>query len=497
MAVGGMGMLSTSNYAARKFGVRAGMPGFIGKKLCPDLVLVKPNFKRYKEISEVVRGVFREYDPNFSPMSLDEAYLDITDHLEGRAEGVTASEVVEEIRAKIEQRTQLTASAGIAPNARLAKICSDRNKPNGQCLLPADVPAIEAFVRDLPIRKVNGVGNVSEQMLAAVGVLTCGDLWEQRGCIKLLFSETSATHFLNIALGLGSTRLADWNERERKSLSTETTFRDTDNPAELQDICATLCADLSRDLVRHGLEGRQVTLKIKTDTFRTKTKVLNLFEHTTDARVIEAAARQILRQLAEAAEEKPLRLRLMGVRMSEFKSEDGAAAPGRQKTLTSFLKKEAGAPPTAKYTCPCCGEEVAVPGERAFNAHLDQCLEKKQEKQEEGCDDESLGKLGSEPSRSTGEALRDHSKGMRAPPVPEEKEKEEEGTVECPVCGSSEVPQSEINAHIDVCLNRGVLGRIQEGGRKREADGGASARESKKAKRGIESYFSKKSGAAS
>ena len=127
MAVGGMGMLSTSNYLARKYGVRAGMPGFIGKKLCPTLKIVPPNFEKYKAVSSIIRQVFKEYDPGFCPMSLDEAYLDITEYLDTHS-NLRASEVVEEMRAKIFQNTQLTASAGISLNTMLAKICSDLNK---------------------------------------------------------------------------------------------------------------------------------------------------------------------------------------------------------------------------------------------------------------------------------------------------------------------------------------------------------------------------------
>lgn len=115
MAVGGMGMLSTSNYAARKFGVRAAMPGFIAKKLCPNLVIVPGNMEKYAAVSEVVRGVFKEYDPNFAPMSLDEAYLDLTDllaELQSTDSQKSAWSLVEEMRQKIFERTQLTASAG-------------------------------------------------------------------------------------------------------------------------------------------------------------------------------------------------------------------------------------------------------------------------------------------------------------------------------------------------------------------------------------------------
>ena len=142
-------MLSTSNYAARKFGVRAAMPGFIAKKLCPSLVIVPTNMEKYAQVSEVVRGVFREYDPNFAPMSLDEAYLDITDlvtHHKSSQSQETAWSLVNEMRAKIQERTQLTASAGIAPNCFLAKVCSDLNKPNGQYELQPNVEDIMKFV---------------------------------------------------------------------------------------------------------------------------------------------------------------------------------------------------------------------------------------------------------------------------------------------------------------------------------------------------------------
>lgn len=393
MAVGGMGMLSTSNYLARKFGVRAGMPGFIGKKLCPELVLVKPNYKRYQEMSEVVRNVFREYDPNFSPMSLDEAYLDLTDYLS--TAGLTDPQTtVAEIRAKIEERTQLTASAGIAPNARLAKVCSDLNKPNGQYFLKPNLEEVDAFVRGLAIRKVGGIGNVTEQMLKAVGVENCADLYEKRGRLKILFSEVSSTGFLRIALGIGATRLSDWTDRERKSISNERTFRDTSDPGELFEFLKHLSHELAADLEKESREGRAVTVKIKTHNFKIKTKVLNLLEFTSDAAVIESAAKKILRQLMDSAEEKPLKLRLMGVRMSEFRNEEsldeghGTTGNARQSTIDSFLRRKDQpssseekhvCPPTSSvrrqtFECPICGHEIQATSEHAFNAHLDSCL---------------------------------------------------------------------------------------------------------------------------
>ena len=184
MAVGSLSMLSTSNYIARKYGVRAAMPGFIGRKLCPDLIIVHENFDKYRAVSDQVKDILRHYDPNFAAMSLDEAYLDLTCYLEDHqqeylsedidiisgavkaGEHVVVTEhravtekIVNEMRQKIYDRTQLTASAGIAANTMLAKICSDMNKPNGQYYLESDKGVILNFVHNLPIRKIPGIGS--------------------------------------------------------------------------------------------------------------------------------------------------------------------------------------------------------------------------------------------------------------------------------------------------------------------------------------------------
>ncbi|BAS85275.1 Os03g0616300 [Oryza sativa Japonica Group] len=152
LAVGSMSMIATASYEARKFGVRAAMPGFIGCKLCPELVFVRPNFERYTYYSELTRKVFQRYDPNFVATSLDEAYLNITKVCFDR--GITGEEVATELRGAIHQETGLTCSAGVAPNRMIAKVCSDINKPNGQFILPNDQEAVTTFVSTLPIRKV-------------------------------------------------------------------------------------------------------------------------------------------------------------------------------------------------------------------------------------------------------------------------------------------------------------------------------------------------------
>ncbi|XP_053303929.1 DNA polymerase kappa [Spea bombifrons] len=412
MAVGSMSMLSTSNYAARRFGVRAAMPGFIAKKLCPDLIIVPCNYDKYRAVSSEVRGILAEYDPNFLPLSLDEAYLDITDHLEERLSwpeekrkyiirtsnaaeegalqgaepdplpcdvaeqeqctspvlfddspplfvdqnialcaqgkkgangesrlenivvfGLSAEEAVKEIRFRIEQKTTLTASAGIAPNMMLAKVCSDKNKPNGQYIIPHDRQAVMDFIKDLPIRKVPGVGKVTEKMLKALGITTCTDLYQQRALLSLLFSDTSWHNFLNISMGLGATHIE--RDGERKSMSTERTFSEMSAPEEQLELCQELCKDLAQDLCKEDLKGKTVTLKLKNVNFEVKTRASTVTSGVSTEEEIFSVAKEILKAEIDLAAPEPLRLRLMGVRVSGFLSED--EKKNNQKSITSFL----------------------------------------------------------------------------------------------------------------------------------------------------------------
>uniref|UniRef100_A0A2K5EFZ6 DNA polymerase kappa n=1 Tax=Aotus nancymaae TaxID=37293 RepID=A0A2K5EFZ6_AOTNA len=323
IAVGSMSMLATSNYYARRFGVRAAMPGFIAKRLCPQLIIVPPNFDKYRAVSKEVKEILADYDPNFMAMSLDEAYLNITKHLQERQNwpedkrrcfikmgnsvendnpgkevnklsehersispllfeesppdlqppgdeeqnnpqilqnsvvfGTSAEEVVKEIRFRIEQKTTLTASAGIAPNTMLAKVCSDKNKPNGQYQILPNRQAVMNFIKDLPIRKVSGIGKVTEKMLKALGIITCTELYQQRALLSLLFSETSWHYFLHISLGLGSTHLT--RDGERKSMSVERTFSEINKAEEQYSLCQELCSELAQDLQKEGLKVAQV-----------------------------------------------------------------------------------------------------------------------------------------------------------------------------------------------------------------------------------------------
>ncbi|XP_018524506.1 DNA polymerase kappa isoform X1 [Lates calcarifer] len=401
MAVGSMSMLSTSNYHARKYGVRAAMPGFIAKKLCPNLVIVPTNFDKYRAVSDEIREIFADYDPHFQPVSLDEAYLDFTDHLEQRqswpessrthrfrasstttgggqielqeaepevkdlspvlfedspssspcllgSDGVAATagggafevfgtsveEAVREMRFRIEQKTMLTASAGIAPNMMLAKVCSDKNKPNGQYRLPPTREAVMDFVQNLPVRKVSGIGKVSEKMLNALGISSCSHLGQQMALLSLLFSDTSLHHFMQVSLGLGSSYIP--RHEERKSMSTERTFKELSKVEEQFSLCRDLCEDLAEDMKKEDLKGKTVTLKLKNVNFEVKTRALTLPHAVATVDEIFAVAKDLLKVEIENESPQPLRLRLMGVRISAFVSPDDKKP--LQRSIIGFLQ---------------------------------------------------------------------------------------------------------------------------------------------------------------
>ncbi|KAG6710772.1 hypothetical protein I3842_05G018900 [Carya illinoinensis] len=329
MAVGSMSMISTANYEARRFGVRAAMPGFIARKLCPELIFVPTDFKKYTYFSDLTRKVFQKYDPNFMATSLDEAFLDITDICKER--GVNSGEIAEELRTTVYEETGLTCSAGVGPNRLLAKICSDINKPNGQFVLPNDRMAVLTFISSLPIRKIGGIGKVTEHILSDVfGINTCEDMLQKGGFVCALFSHSTAEFFLSVGLGLGKTGTPQL--RLRKSISNERTFAATGDEALLHQKLCDLADMLSADMQKEGLSGRTLTLKLKTSSFEVRTRAMTLQQYICSSEDILKYASNLLKA------ELPISLRLIGLRLSQF-NEDKVGAPSdtTQKTLTDFL----------------------------------------------------------------------------------------------------------------------------------------------------------------
>lgn len=265
MAIGGQshrGVLSTANYIARQFGVRSAMSNYQARKLCPNLVIVPGRMSVYKAISQQIRAVFLRYTHLIEPLSLDEAYLDVTecDLCFG-----SATLIAQQIRADIYALTGLTASAGVAPIKFLAKIASDENKPNGQCVIPPS--QISQFIDSLPLKKIPGVGKVTQQKLLAMGLEYGRDI------------KKCDAHFLTQKFGKFGTvlwrRCQGIDEREveteriRKSIGVETTFsEDTSDFSELKKCLLTeLLPELERRSVRHINERGIAKLGVKVKFF--------------------------------------------------------------------------------------------------------------------------------------------------------------------------------------------------------------------------------------
>ncbi|XP_063114432.1 DNA polymerase kappa isoform X2 [Cavia porcellus] len=520
IAVGSMSMLSTSNYHARRFGVRAAMPGFIAKRLCPHLIIVPLNFDKYRVVSKQVKDILADYDPNFMAMSLDEAYLNITKHLQERQDwpeerrryfiktgnsaendepgkevnnlseyelsaspllfedsppdlqppgnpsqvnckeqnklqipqksvvfGTSAEEVVKEIRFRIEQKTTLTASAGIAPNTMLAKVCSDKNKPNGQYQILPSRQAVMEFIKDLPIRKISGIGKVTEKMLKALGIITCAELYQQRALLSLLFSETSWHYFLHISLGLGSTHLA--RDGERKSMSVERTFNEINKAEDQYSLCQELCSEIAQDLQKEGLKGRTVTVKLKNVNFEVKTRASTVSSVVSTEEEIFAIAKELLRTEIDAASPYPLRLRLMGVRISSFPSE--ADKKHQQRSIIGFL--QAG------------NQALSAPGCTGEKTDKDQCLKPQKMSHEKSFfDRKRLERKWSHQDTSQCETV-DKPNLYTSPPFLVIKETNEGSetsessdrcqTFTCPVCFRKQenINLETFNRHVDACLD--------------------------------------------
>ncbi|KRY92335.1 Coronin-like protein cor-1, partial [Trichinella pseudospiralis] len=448
MAVGSNSMLSTSNYEARKFGVRAAMPGFIGKKLCPQLTIVPCNFEKYSAVSHQVKNILKLYDPNLCSASLDEAYMDVTEYVAFRqsqntpvfhrsahytgecdcrwpykylpccvsrestkisseicnecgklcihvedevAFGSDAEEVAREIRFLVEQATGLTCSIGIAPNSMLAKLGSDINKPNGQFHMRADRNFIVDFLRNLPIRKVCGIGAVTEALLNGLGVSTCGELYQRRGILALAFSERSAISFLRISLGIDDDEVAS-----RKSISTERTFSEINEPSRLLAVCRKLCNSLSEDVIERNLKGKTVTLKVKTIDFDVRTRANTVDRYLQAPDEIYQVASSLLQEEIRARLPNRLRLRLMGVRLSslqESKVENNSLDRFVQLDKDPSDKEEEdfdhNEPCCSKssdlvevFECPICNVKKKQVNLTVINRHIDLCLNKSIIKQE-------------------------------------------------------------------------------------------------------------------
>jgi DNA polymerase-4 len=306
VAVGGTrarGVLTTCNYEARRFGVRSAMPTFMALQRCPNLIVLPARFDVYRREAAIIRGILYQFTPIIEPLSLDEAYLDVTAH--PSAPGPLA----QEIRKTIFQKTRLTSSAGIGPNKLIAKIASDINKPNGQFeVKPEEVPA---FMRDLPVGKIWGIGQKTERRLAELGVKTCGELQRfSRAELADLFGKFGLDLY-DLCRGIDHRPVEP--DRPRKSLSTEETF--ATDLATLEQ-CEEKLEELFQDLLA-DLAQKESARQIRTIFVKLK---FNDFTRTTAERAGLAPTLEEFRSLvaeAFARTGKPVRLIGVGVRFAE------------------------------------------------------------------------------------------------------------------------------------------------------------------------------------
>ncbi len=443
----GKGVLTTCNYHARKFGCRSGMAGFVAKKLCPQLIQLPLNFDKYTAKAQEVREIIVDYDPRFESASIDEAYLNITEYCQNNH--IDPEEAVEQLRRQVHEKTHVTVSAGIAANAKLAKICSNQNKPNGQFVLPRDRNAIMAFMRDLPTRKVNGIGRVFERELDAVGVKTCGDIYAYRQYLSKLFGEKAFTFLMQCYLGLGRTKIQPAEEYERKSVGTESTFGEMGNPAELRAKLRATAEELEKDMVRTQFKGRTLCLKIKLHTYEVFTR------QVIPPKAIYLADdlyKYALPMLSKLEQEFPgLKLRLMGLRCTHLvsmKKADTMAFFGFKRRHPS----ETGDSPSENAKRK---SDVLEDDTDQWETWPDELLFEDAERQEREDEMEELECLSQEIDKR-----RHHGKEV----VPNPKKKDGDGTVEeeewwdCPICGRPQAASERaFNEHIDLCLSRQTI----------------------------------------
>ena len=269
VAVGGSrerGVVAAASYEARKFGVHSAMPSITAKRKCPDLIFVNPRFDAYKAISLQIREIFAEYTPIIEPLSLDEAYLDVTENFKGM---ISATRIAEEIRARIRAGTELTASAGVSNNKYLAKLASDHRKPDGLFVIP---PAMgPEFVEMLPVRKFHGVGPATAAKMARLGIKAGLDLRAQTLAFLQEHFGKAGSYYYGVARGVDERPVRA--DRIRKSVGAENTFlADFSTYEAARDALAEIVDKVWRHCEDAGIRGRTVTIKVKFANFRQITR---------------------------------------------------------------------------------------------------------------------------------------------------------------------------------------------------------------------------------
>ena len=305
---GGRGVVTTACYIARKFGPRSAMPMFKAIEMCPDAVIIKPNMAKYKEVSQQIRAIFREATPIIEPVSLDEAYLDLSSDVLG--DGLTPAWHLARIARRIETDVGISVSIGLSYNRFLAKLASDLEKPRGFSIIPRE--GIKAFLAPLPVRKINGVGDATAKRMDIDQIATIGDLQALSEAQLVARFGKFGTRLAQYSQGEGSRRITP--SRPSKSISAENTFRrDTRSLQDLIDAIEPMCETVARRLDKSKLAGGTVVVKMKTGDFQTLTRNRKLANPTQRADVLYQSARQLIEKEVDGRA-----FRLIGVGVADL-----------------------------------------------------------------------------------------------------------------------------------------------------------------------------------
>ncbi|MCV9966970.1 DNA polymerase IV [Pararhizobium sp. BT-229] len=320
VAVGGSaarGVVAAASYEARKFGVYSAMPSITAKRKCPDLIFVRPRFEVYREVSQQIREIFAEYTPLIEPLSLDEAYLDVTENQKGME---IATEIAEEIRAKIKAATGLTASAGVSYNKFLAKMASDQRKPDGLFVItPKNGPG---FVEALPVKKFHGVGPATAERMKKYGIETGFDLKTKSLAFLQEHFGKSGPYFYGIARGIDERQVRP--DRVRKSVGAEDTFvEDIFELDQARRELQPLVEKVWRHCEAHDISGKTVTVKVKYSDFTQATRSRTVATLVTGVSEIS----EITDLLLSSVYPFKLGVRLLGVTLSSLNVQEDEDAP--------------------------------------------------------------------------------------------------------------------------------------------------------------------------
>ena len=313
VAVGGnetRGVVSAASYEARKFGVRSALSGVLAKKYCPELIFVKPRFDRYKEISKKIRKIFYEYTDLVEPLSLDEAYLDVSQNKKGNP---SATLIAQEIRYRIWNEIGLTASAGISINKFIAKVASDYNKPNGQKTVGPE--EVLSFLEELPIRKFYGVGKVTTEKMYQLGIFTGLDLKNKSEEFLEKHFGKSGKFYYHVVRGIHNSEVK--SDRITKSVAAEHTFNENlTSEVFMEEKLQTIAQQLEKRIKKYDIAGKTVTLKIKYSDFTQQTRSKTLPYFISDKALLFETAKELLYQ-----ERMKDSVRLLGISLNNLNTE--------------------------------------------------------------------------------------------------------------------------------------------------------------------------------